>query len=346
VLASELMLTVTLLTDSAFEEEFKQEYPWMTAGIQGLSDFASGLFSRTENQGLIGTNYDSIQPYLGCLGLAAETRDAFKLEGVLRFIHQLECMDKRDRLYGTLALIQWRSPFGRKQAGARLTPDYEKNPFQLAAEVFSKISLGGIEDIGCALSWVQHFFEISGLDAGDHGDLSDYTRDYSWRSMRICDSSSPESREHHNLHCAEQFVTLLDYDGVLFAQAPLKTSAGDSYIEMNRLETTPKSWSALGIVIKDWPRCYQGQKLYSMLGLARRFSSQTSLSKRGWYNGESERFKLIDIYCDVYDKFLLYLSTLVQADFWFEYLVQIRICDPEKENSSFARFQRSADDTK
>ena len=344
----------------------------MTAGIQKISNFTSGLFAKTEDQDLAGANYDDIQPYLGCLGLAAESRDPFQLEGVLRFIHHFECMDKRDRLYGTLALIQWRTPWFRKQAIARPNPDYEKNPFLLAAEVFSMLTPGSLDGIGYALSWVQHLFEIFDLDpshatvrelivkryttrfgvdpkkGGDGSALHDHTADQFWHSMRICDSSSPEAREPYNLHCAEsadggQFVTLLDHDNTPFAQAPPQTCVGDFYTEMDLGYITPKSWSALGIIVKGEPKVYHKQKNQSLLGLARRLPSQTCVSKRMRYLVMSEEFKAVDLYWDVDDIFLLYLSTLEQTDLSTEYLVQIRICDPEREDSSFARLHWSAD---
>jgi hypothetical protein len=374
VIASQLMLAATLLADPAFEEELKKEYPWITAGIDKFSKLTSGIFAKSENQDLTGTNYNSVQPYLGCLALAAESRSPFELEGVLRFIHLFDCMDKRDRLYGTLALVQWRSPYGRKQAIARPTPDYEKSSFQLATEVFCMLTPGGKEEIRFALSWVHHLFELFDLDHSDpmireaitkryttrarvkpegdrtSGNLRDYTGDQLWWSMRICESSSPEAREKHNLHCAEstsgeQFVTLLDHDRQPFAQAPLETSAGDFYVEMDSWKVIPESWSTLGIIVKGQTKIYQGQHTHSMLGLARRFLSQTSVAKQAWYSHQLGKFKFVNIYWDVDDIFLLYLSTLFQAELSIEHLVLIRICDPEREDSSFARFLWSADDS-
>ncbi|KAH7396998.1 heterokaryon incompatibility protein-domain-containing protein [Phaeosphaeria sp. MPI-PUGE-AT-0046c] len=371
VIASELMLAVTLLADPAFEKELDKEYPWMTAGIKKISGFTSGLFAEPKNQTLAGTTYDSVQPYLACLGLAAESRDPFQLEGVLRFIHQFECMDKRDRLYGTLALVQWRNPYGRKQAIARPTPDYEKNSFRLAAEVFCILTPGGNGDIGCALSWVHHLFEVfdlnpsdptireaikkrytprTELNSGAEGigeDLRDHTEDELWWSMRICDPTSPEAQKPYNLHCSEsiagqKFVMLCDNNGQAFAQAPLQTSVGDFYIEMSRRTVTPTAWSALGIIVKGEPKLYHKQRNYSLLGLARRLPSQISVADRTWHSGESEKFKSIVLFWDVDDIFLLYLSTMMQAHLSIEYLVCIRICDPEREDSSFARLHWSA----
>jgi hypothetical protein len=366
--ASELILAVALLADPAFEEWLKKEYPWVTAGIQKFSNFTSGLLGRNEGHDTTNISYDSIQPYLSCLGLAAETRPPFELTGVLRFIHQFECTDKRDRLYGTLGLIKWRMPYGWNQAIAKPTPDYEKNAFRLAAEVFCMLYFGGKETISYALSWAQQLFEIFGLDPKDptirealvkrysttvkvdphmedEGENRlDHSKDPFWRSMRICDSSSLEAREPYSLHCAEsaaeeEFVTLLDHYDVPFAQAPLQTSVGDFYIEMDRWTITPKSWANLGIIIKGTPKLFENQNIHSLIGLARRFPSQTGLSRRAYESDDHRKYKFVDMYWDVDDIFLLYLSTLVQAELPIEYLVKLRLCDPEREDSSFARLQ-------
>jgi hypothetical protein len=367
VVPSWQMLAVTLLADPAFEEELRIEFPWITAGIQTISRLTSGLMFRNEDQDTTKFSYDSIQPYLSCLELAAENRDPFKLEGILRFIHQFECMDKRDRLYGTLALIEWRNHSRWKQNIPRPTPDYEKNAFRLAAEVFCTLTPGGIETIGYALSWVQQLFEVFGLDPADQaiiqalmeryttpvrvgldgeddGEQShDRTEDLHWRSMRICGSSSPEAREQYNLHCAEptageQFVTLFDHDNMPFAHAPPQTSVGDFYIEMDRWYITPKSWATLGIIVQGTPKLFQKQNHHSLLGLARRCPSQTGLSKRAYYSHEQERYKFVNLYWDVDDIFLLYLSTLFQDHIDAENLVLIRLCNPGRKDSSFARF--------
>lgn len=223
------------------------------------------------------------------------------------------------------------------------------------------------EDIRCALSWVHHLFELFGLDPSDptitealvnryasqsevgskdeddDGSQRDHSKDRFWCSMRICDSSSPDARQQYTLHCAkstveEQCTLLLDRDGHPFAQAPPETSVGDFYIEVDRWETIPSSWSNLGIIVKGQSKLYQRQNTHSLLGLARRFPSQTGVAKRAYYSGEHEKFNFAQLFWDVNDIFLLYLSTLYQAHFSIENLVRIRICDPEREFSSFARF--------
>lgn len=372
VIPSTRVLAVTLLADPAFEEELKKEYPWVTSGIQKISNFTSGLLAKKEDCSKSEASYDSIRPFLSCLGLAAENRNPSGLEGVLNLIHRFECTDKRDRLYGTLALIEWRNPHERKQLIPRPIPDYEKDPFRLAAEVFCMLSPGPPSSADApvthALHWVQHLFEIFGLDPSDQvmrdtlvkryttpvkihaeeeetdKDSPDRTQDRSWCAMRICDSSSPEAQEHWSLHIAEptageKFVTLLDHENIPFAQAPLQTSAGDFYVEMSEWFTEPRSWSTLGIIVKrstDPP--FQRNNRHSLLGLARRFALQISISKRKYGSLEHQRFYQLDIHWDVDDIFLLYVTTLHQDQLDIEHLVTMRLCDPERKDSSFARF--------
>jgi hypothetical protein len=375
VVPSTRVLAVTLLADSAFEDELKKEYPWITTGIQKMSSLTSGLLTKKEDVSESALSYgaspyDSIKPYLNCLGLAAENRDPVGLEDVLQFIHQFECTDKRDRLYGTLALIKWNPP-GEERPIPRPVPDYEKDAFRLATDIYRMLRPGPWESdtkpVHRALHWVEHLFDIFGLDPSAMQDAlvkrytspvkvhteeetneDDFERtlDSSWRAMRICDLSSPEAKEQYSLHMAEpvagdRFVTLFDHENTPFAQAPLQTVAGDFYIEMDSWAIEPESWSHLGIIVKrSTEPPFHIHNRHTLLGLARRFVSQTCIARRLWGNQEHERFYHVTIHWDIDDIFLLYATTCRQSELDIEYLVLMRLSDPERNFSSFAHFQR------
>jgi hypothetical protein len=378
VVPSTRMLAVTLLADSAFEDELKTEYPWIATSIQKMSNLTSQLLltekeePRWKATSYGETPYDSIKPYLNCLGLAAENQDPSQLEEVLQFINQFECTDKRDRLYGTLAMIEW-NPYGRELQIPRPVPDYEKDPFRLATDIFCLLKPGpwtsDTKPVHRALHWVEHLFDVFGLDPSDQimqdslvkryttpaevhiaeeetdGDEVERTEDPTWRAMRICDLSSPEANEQYSLHVAEtvacdRFVTLFDHENIPFAQAPLQTAAGDFYIEMDSWAIKPESWSSLGIIVKrsiDPP--FQKDNRHTLLGLARRFASQTCIARRLWGNQEHQRFYHVSIFWDIDDIFLLYASTHRQNELGIKYLTIMRLCDPERTYSSFARFR-------
>jgi hypothetical protein len=68
----------------------------------------------------------------GCLVLADSNLSRYPAPVVLDAMEDFECMDKRDRIYGTLSLVDWKddsAPF----------PDYSKERFQLAAETLTTI---------------------------------------------------------------------------------------------------------------------------------------------------------------------------------------------------------------
>jgi hypothetical protein len=371
VVPSTQVLAVTLLADSDFDDELKKKYPRITTGIQKLSFLTSGLEDLSYHPTRYGeTPYDSIKPYLTCLGLAAENPAPVGLEDVLQFVHQFECTDKRDRLYGTLALIEW-NPNGREQPIPRPVPDYEKDPYRLATDIYRMLSPGPWKSdekpVHRALHWVEHLFDIFGLDPSSMQDafVKRYTTpvkvhteeetnedgferstDRCWRAMRICDLSSPEAKEQYSLHIAEhvagdRFVTLFDHENTPFAQAPLHTTAGDFYIEMDSGTMKPESWSNLGIIVKrSTEPPFHVDNSHTLLGLARRFASQTSIVKRLWGTGEHQRFYNVTIHWGIDDIFLLYAITRSQHDLDIEHLTVVRLCDPERRFSSFARFER------
>ncbi|KAH8725749.1 heterokaryon incompatibility protein-domain-containing protein [Phaeosphaeriaceae sp. PMI808] len=126
------LLAVNLLIDFWIDEENYAFY-WrsITRYFVSLLSRQPWILRRQKSCKAKRPTWISIQPQRGCLALASGAQGPRRLSEVLDAMQHFHCADVRDKLYGVLSLVDW--------IGTSIpTPDYNKDPFQVAIEVLGR----------------------------------------------------------------------------------------------------------------------------------------------------------------------------------------------------------------
>lgn len=212
----------------------------------------------------------------GCLNLACtKGHNPLFLQDVLKFLSTFECGNILDKVYGILSLVDWPSD-------VKLTPDYDKNALELAAEILVILQksdtrnylrlqdcvriVAGTLDLFSTHSLVEAAMKVSCLSTSEpelsplkYGYLAKETEN--WVEYEIA-TSNTKSQHGPAVYIVEPTVdgkpiTVIDERSQVFAHCPPETLAGDLYLRSH------KSGLHYGLVVR---RCETG--LYVLVGIS------------------------------------------------------------------------------
>jgi hypothetical protein len=236
-------------------------------------------------------------------------------------IHQFECTDPRDKLYGVLAMVDW--------AGvSALVPNYEKDVFDVAVEVIARKEVSTNDYV---LVWAHRLTSIFDLhptdvsiqtrlrardDATTVSERSAPIWDGNWQGVKIL-SRSTSVNNQSGLRCTDRsadrsVVTLVDNYDRPFARVCPGPRSGDWYLEMQLLDTT-QPWSLI-VRASDSGR-------YTIVGLA-----QSLHPFRGRTLDPFLSFRDFVVCWDPVDVLLLHQATLQLDGNDIKKLWTIRVC--------------------
>lgn len=223
----------------------------------------------------------TMNPQRHCLYLACDSGKGRKrLAEVLAKFEGSQCADVRDRLYGSLSLVDWRG------TSAPL-PEYSKDNFEVATEVMGLIVMQFGEVILSPEDWAQHLFEMFAITAGNtflckavdirlrrlaslqslRPNRGEYVYGI-WRGREILlhttsqpkDGSDDKERVKSVLYVSQRgsnqgFVKLVDRRGVLVAHAAPNTQEGDWFLTFH--------WKGMSLIVRE-----SEAQIYAIVGIA------------------------------------------------------------------------------
>ncbi|OAL05271.1 hypothetical protein IQ06DRAFT_300436 [Phaeosphaeriaceae sp. SRC1lsM3a] len=311
-------------------------------------------------------DFMGVEVRVGCLYLAVNHSGLKSLHTFLDVIEYFTCADNRDKLYGILSLIDW-SPNNAPR------PDYRRDHLDLALEVFQlmvrepereylndylihadyAVSLAGrltrIFDLPIIESEKMAHLKTRYTSSVNSGDLDSVWHnqiricDPAWNAVRI---SAQFSNDWDQIYFKESgssddFVTLFDASGAVFAQGPLDMIAGDWYAQMvpyfiarlkNGGETPsrdfilPEEWNRIGMIVRETDSTH-----LTIVGLDR-----SAVYRHIASPGSFVETRDIHIHWDLRDVLLTYLTIPNANDVDLNTLTTVRVCGSEE--SSFAIF--------
>jgi hypothetical protein len=281
--------------------------------------------------------YKDAEPRRFCLSLAFEEQIPRTLVSILGVVHQSQCTDERDRIYGVLSLVDWPS-------GIAPVPNYQTSILDLAIEVLSILCTGPSRQgvFQCA-ELLKNVLKLSPVlksinnttNATPETVHSKWARqsriritDEDWHATKIHPSSS-QSNKFAQLHVVgaaddNKMALLVDDNGIPFAEASIDTRVGDWYVEMRSSSTSLKPWNTLGLIAR-----ISRNSTLSIVGLARKLGHH-----RNDFYDYFVRKEALKIHWDPWDA--LSLDVSLCSDKHEIGLDTIRICS--SEYSSYAVF--------
>lgn len=288
--------------------------------------------------------YHKIAPKRGCLVLAAQGLEGVPpdFHDVMNHIHEFECTDARDKIYGILNLVEW-SP------NIAPGPDYHKSLYNVAVD-----SLVSLETLSyterSAVAWTQRvaqIFDLSDKDVAIQDQLrmrcnnaqscqpntlsSGHSRlhDFGWRGLPIlAHIDQAPSRSRAGLHCSpsktqDGMVVLVDSSILPCVLAPPQTVAGDRFLVMwGKAEA--EHWGSTGMVVRDL-----GSSQYPIVGLARRTKHFAMV--------EEIKGVIFNVWWDPEDLLRLHFAAIEPDKLDIEELHSIRICAAKDSSFAFRR---------
>jgi hypothetical protein len=281
--------------------------------------------------------YKDAEPRRFCLSLAFEEQTPKTLVSILGVVHQSQCTDERDRIYGILSLVDWPS-------GIAPVPNYQTSILDLAIEVLSILCTGSsrqgvfryVELLTNVLKLSPVLESINDTTNTTPGIVrSKWARksrvritDEDWRATKIRSSSS-QSNKFAQLHFVgaaddNKMALLVDDNNIPFAEASIDTRVGDWYVEMRSGSISLEPWNTLGLIAR-----ISRSSTLSIVGLARKLGHH-----RSDFYDYFVRKENLEIHWDPWDALFLHVS--VCSDKHEIKLDTIRICS--SEHSSYAVF--------
>jgi hypothetical protein len=121
-------MAINLLIDFWIDDDIHVfRWSFLTRHIVFFMMGHPGLLRRQDSCRSLQPEWTSIEPQRGCHSIAFGTWGPRRLASVLDAMQSFECADLRDKFYGILSLVDWRSNVP--------TPDYGKTCFDIAVEI-------------------------------------------------------------------------------------------------------------------------------------------------------------------------------------------------------------------
>jgi hypothetical protein len=339
IIPSEQMIAISSLVQVWCERPSSRS--WVADRAMFISRLLAKCTKKEINSDMYRAYHDS-SPRRFCLSLAFGIQGLQSPHPMLRVVHQTQCTDERDKIYGILSLVDWPS-------GIAPVPDYDKSALDLAIETFGILfyetnSTWG-KDFFQAVDFLVDFFNllpmyesIKEATSTTPEPVGSRTRiEVSrWHATKIYPPSSGSDRfaQLQVIRAPDdnEMNLLIDNNGVPYAEASARTQVGDWYVRavnpaLDRWGMLGLDrWDMLGLIVRT-----SKNSSLTIVGLARKLGNH---HHRVLENALIFRKEQLVMHWDLEDAFLLHMS--VRNGIPNSGLDGVRIC--RSEHSSYAEF--------